>query len=509
MNDVSPFVLIAFVLMGVALNYKFIKNEKFILNTIKFKYVFIWKLKKLLYMLGITFLIIAIIDWSSIGKGEVSVNTEKGDVFFALDFTSSMRVRDTDDGDRISFAINKILDSLFELDAHRFGLVIFSDKQYQLIPLTTDREFFRQHLLSLQENVKPDGGGYIESAFKEVESRASINTEMSVVVLSDFENIGLSKGLLNKYSKLFNLIAFKIGSVAGSRIPKLNQMKYGKIRYLTKGGREIFSYFNKEDFELFENRAERADELIDTFKRVSSNSRKKQQRGWVSSTERSYGSIFVAIGLFFLFLCRGLLWFSRYFAISLVITVLPQIVFSQMDSTIIDQTHNKIINGNGSHLDFIDYANSFIGEKKHTLALKLYSEQDHKLNKLNKLNLGTLKFLNKDINGGLQIYLRYLESNLKSSSKENEIVRNNLIILFNQKAGASGKSKSESKRNKGEDGKGQGRGSPNSGRNKQQSSMKGMSNEDILSKIKSDDMVNQGEYIKKKIKNKNKNEVRW
>ena len=39
--------------------------------------------------------------------------------------------------------------------------------------------------------------------------------------------------------------------------------------------------------------------------------------------------------------------------------------------------------------------------------------------------------------------------------------------------------------------------------------MKGMSNEDILSKIKSDDMVSQGEYIKKKIKNKNKNEVRW
>ena len=207
---------------------------------------------------------------------------------------------------------------------------------------------------------------------------------------------------------------------------------------------------------------------------------------------------------------------SRYFALSLVFAmVFCPIVASAGDVTTSvgnnanDDLYNKVISGNGTHVDFINYANVFIAENKNDVALNLYKEQAPMLNKLNRVNLGTLMFLNKDIKGGLQAYLNYLENNAESQSKENQVIRNNLIILFNQKSGASGKSKNESKKKSGKDSEGQGKGSPAPGKNKRQSKMKGMSNEDILSKIKSDDMVSQGEYIKKKIKNKNKNEVRW
>ena len=129
---------------------------------------------------------------------------------------------------------------------------------------------------------------------------------------------------------------------------------------------------------------------------------------------------------------------SRYFALSLVFaTAFCPIVSSAggfnaapIDDNANDELYNKVISGNGTHVDFINYANVFIAENKNDVALNLYKEQAPMLNKLNRVNLGTLMFLNKDIKGGLQAYLNYLENNAESQSKENEIVRNNLIILL-------------------------------------------------------------------------------
>ena len=475
----------------------------FRVNTIPILSIRLSRVKAIFYGLGISLFLIGALFEITTGISRKKGVSSDPDVFFLLDYTASMRTQDGDGGkSRVNQAIDKIISSVRYLKVNNVGLSIFSENQYQLIPLTTDKEFFVQHLLSLQKNVVPSGGGNIQVALKEISLREKRNNNLNVVIISDFEKVKISKSILDNFINEFRVLAIGEGTVSGGRVPKAIKNKYQKTRYLKKSGKTVFSYFDNKNFSIVERRVLSPGNYYDFINtEIKKTMKNATESEWYAFGANSYGHFFAFFGICFIFLSR-LLWDHRALGVIFIINLFGLSGYSQVNNL-----ESKILQGDASKYDFLLFGNALITSKEYDAAIIIYGEQLNNLANIEKVNLGTIHFLNQDFRNGALLYLEYLESNNLGES-EYENVRLNLLKLFNGRGKGGGKGKAEGKNRP----TGKGKSQPSSGSNRANDNRgsSGMTNNEVLQKIQSDDMVNQGEYIKKKIKAGKKNsEVRW
>jgi hypothetical protein len=484
-----------------------LKSNRFLLNTITFLDERNINIKKYFFILGLVLIFTGLWEFNNKGKPTIAKINNK-DVFFILDFTASMRVPDISGVTRLNIAIENIIDSLDSLNTSRIGLSIFSDMEYQLIPLTTDKEFFKQSLLSLQQNVIPSGGADIVNAFEGLFLREKDNLDLIAVVVSDFENIGVNPKIVQKYEGITEILAVGVGSTHGGKIPVVKRNKYQRNSYVKKNGKLIYSYFDTDSFNAFSNKLMLPGN-ISTFinSSIITNPNSKKKSEWLPPSVYPRGHILVFLGLFSLFISRFFILFNAYCVVFCILSnVFSMQVLMAQD---LSQSESIILSGRGEHIDFVTFGNELAKTENFSAALKIYKEIEPSLSDIERINLGSLYFMNKQRTLGLKEYVNFLESHSPSSEHYN-VVLNNLHLLLKQNGSSSSGGKTGNEQSKDSGGSAKGGSGNGLQKKSKEKGNSGLSNNDVLDKVKSDDMVNQGEYIRKKIQsNKFKNEVRW
>ncbi|MFP4613083.1 MAG: VWA domain-containing protein [Spirochaetaceae bacterium] len=151
-------------------------------------YLVKWFFSSLFFLLAVAFMILALAGFSW-GQESVEEDRRGLDVVFAVDVSRSMLARDVDDGPRIG-AAREIMRGVFqELQAARFGIVVFSSRALTAVPVTEDRVAVDSFIRSLATEVLSARGTDLEqglsaafAAFPE-----SANRNRAIVLLSDGE----------------------------------------------------------------------------------------------------------------------------------------------------------------------------------------------------------------------------------------------------------------------------------------------------------------------------------
>ena len=449
MGGLNP-SLFLILFMAITCSWKIYTSQKFILDTIPFKNKTSWQIKKIFFILGIFVFLLASLNTFKYGSlKDLRIDSNKPDLFFVIDFTASMRVEDVGGRSRVDSAIDNILDSVKFLNASRFGVSLFSDKEYQLIPLTEDIDFFNDSLISLQNNVTPDGGGSLEQALVEVSIRENNQEDITVVVISDFENINVNEGIVRKFEDKFTLVALPVGTVGGGKIPDKYNKKYFKKKYVRKNGKIVYSYLDDSAVEIFKNRISTGASLVTQLNLfLKEKSKNETDKGWVSPKQRNYGNIIVFVGLVLIFASRAMMIFAKHFFFSVILFSLLNMNAFSFENDLI----KKIELGDGEKVDFLLLANQLVAENQYEASHHLYKEQNENLGRLERINYGSLKFMTGDFEQGVKEYIFFLETMEKDG--DYETVRENFLALLNNAGGKGGVGKSKSSSKPSGDGKG-------------------------------------------------------
>ncbi len=143
--------------------------------------------KFILVMIGLAFLIIALVDPQSGSKLE-KVQRKGIDLMIALDVSSSMLAQDITPSrlERAKQAISKLID---QLDGDRLGIVIFAGKAYTQLPITTDYAAAKLFLSSINTNsVSVQGTAIGEAIDFSVNSFGQSKANKAVIIITDGED---------------------------------------------------------------------------------------------------------------------------------------------------------------------------------------------------------------------------------------------------------------------------------------------------------------------------------
>ena len=493
------------IFLGLICLWMVIAGYKFIFNTIPFSNIHLWNLKKYFFITSLLLMFLAFLDFNK-KESNITNNVNEGiDLIFILDFTASMRVIDSNGLSRIKSSIEFLVFNLENFSANRLGLMIFSERNYKLIPLTKDIEFFRDQLISLENNVMPEGGGNLDSVLEEINQLYKNNSVF--LLFSDFEKIGLNKNQIDKLNSDDNLIAVGVGSISGGKIPKRKTSQIGKDQYERNNGKIIYSYFDTKTFNNFKNKylldqnlLQKIDEFIFLKNKKDDDAIKE---GFVSVDNKDYGNYFVFASILLLSLSRLLLLFEkRMFFVFFIFFINPIESFSN---------EKVIINGDGDYKDFLILGNHFIEEKKYDSAYLLYKEQISNLDALEEINLASLEFINNKKTQAIKRYLDKIISHENISAENLKKIKDNLIYFLNNNQGSSGQSSTEESNNRSNNDSEGNSGDQSSSKSGQNNKNSSLTSKEILNNLKNDDLVNQGEYINKKMKSSPEysRDIRW
>ncbi|MCG2793524.1 MAG: VWA domain-containing protein [Weeksellaceae bacterium] len=110
----------------------------------------------ILYLLGLLFLIFAIIDLLG-GREEISVTQTVSNTIFVLDVSNSMNAQDIPPS-RLDQAKNIIINALQKMSNDRVGIVVFAGDAYSVMPLSTDYSAAETYLSGIETSVVQNQG---------------------------------------------------------------------------------------------------------------------------------------------------------------------------------------------------------------------------------------------------------------------------------------------------------------------------------------------------------------
>jgi len=143
--------------------------------------------KFILLMIGLAFLIMALVDPQSGSKLE-KVQRKGIDLMIALDVSNSMLAQDIAPNrlERAKQAISKLID---QLDGDRIGIVIFAGKAYTQLPITTDYAAAKLFLSTINTNsVSVQGTAIGEAIEFSVNSFGQSKANKAVIIITDGED---------------------------------------------------------------------------------------------------------------------------------------------------------------------------------------------------------------------------------------------------------------------------------------------------------------------------------
>ncbi len=158
--------------------------EKLAPNTSTFKTV----LKLIMLLLGITFLVISLVN-PKMGTKLKTVKREGVDVVFALDVSKSMLAEDIAPNrlEKSKQIISKIID---KLGSDRVGVIIYAGNSYPLLPITTDHAAAHMFLQNANPDMVSSQGTDINGALELAKTYYNNDeqTNRFLIIISDGED---------------------------------------------------------------------------------------------------------------------------------------------------------------------------------------------------------------------------------------------------------------------------------------------------------------------------------
>ena len=266
-------------------------------------------LKLLFFILGISFLILALVN-PKIGTKLKTVKREGVDIVFALDVSKSMLAEDIAPSrlEKSKQIISKIID---KLGSDRVGIIIYAGNAYPLLPITTDHGAAKMFL----QNANPDLVSSQGTAIKEALNLAKTyynnddQTNRFLIIISDGEDHQeetkqLAQNISNEGIKVYTI---GVGSEKGAPIPmKINGSLIGYKKYkgetvLTKRNSELLKgVANVANGNYIDGNL--TDKPVKAIEEIISNAQKTEFETKQFSDYKDQFQWFLAIGLLFLIL---------------------------------------------------------------------------------------------------------------------------------------------------------------------------------------------------------------
>ncbi|WP_296633985.1 VWA domain-containing protein [Polaribacter sp.] len=192
--------------------------------------VFKSNLKLIMFVLGISFLIISLVN-PKMGSKLKTVKREGVDVVFALDVSKSMLAEDIAPNrlEKAKQIISKIID---KLGSDRVGVIIYAGNSYPLLPITTDHAAANMFLQNANPDMVSSQGTAINEALELAKTYYNNDeqTNRFLIIISDGEDHQeetkqVAQNLSNEGVKIYTI---GVGTEKGGPIPmRLNGAMIG------------------------------------------------------------------------------------------------------------------------------------------------------------------------------------------------------------------------------------------------------------------------------------------
>ena len=185
--------------------------------------------KFIVFLLMIAFLILGLANLQSGSKME-EVKREGIDLYIAVDVSNSMNAQDIVPSrlDRSKQAINKLIS---DLQGDRLGVIIFAEKAFVQLPITTDYAAAKMFLASVNtSSVASQGTAIGEAITLAMNSFADDERSKAIVIISDgedHENEAAMSAAKEAAKKGIRIYTIGMGLPDGAPIPEYNQ--YGRM----------------------------------------------------------------------------------------------------------------------------------------------------------------------------------------------------------------------------------------------------------------------------------------
>ena len=184
--------------------------------------------KFVVFLLMIASLILALANLQSGSKME-EVKREGIDLYLAVDVSNSMNAEDIVPSrlERSKQAINKLIS---EMKGDRIGVIVFADKAFVQLPITTDYSAAKMFLSTINTSLVASQGTAIAEAINlAVKSFSDEDHSKAIVIISDgedHENDAAVKAAQEAAKKGIRIYTIGMGLAEGAPIPEYN--KYGQ-----------------------------------------------------------------------------------------------------------------------------------------------------------------------------------------------------------------------------------------------------------------------------------------
>ena len=185
--------------------------------------------KFVVFLLALAFFIVGLANLQSGSKIE-EVKREGIDLYIAVDVSNSMDAQDIVPSrlDRSKQAINKLIS---ELQGDRLGVIIFADKAFVQLPITTDYAAAKMFLASVNtSSVASQGTAIGEAINLAMKSFADDTRSKAIIIISDgedHENEAALEAAAEAAKKGIKIYTIGMGLPDGAPIPVYNQ--YGQM----------------------------------------------------------------------------------------------------------------------------------------------------------------------------------------------------------------------------------------------------------------------------------------
>lgn len=266
-------------------------------------------LKLLFFIIGVSFLIVALVN-PKMGIQLKTIKREGVDVVFALDVSKSMLAEDIAPNrlEKSKQIISKIID---QLGSDRVGIIIYAGNAYPLLPITTDHAAAKMFLQNASPDLVSSQGTAINDALSLAKTyyNNEEQTNRFLIIISDGEDHQeetkqLAKNISNDGIKVYTI---GVGTEKGEPIPiKVNGSLIGYKKYK---GETVLSQRNST---LLKGIAEAADgnyidgnlteKPVKMIQEIITNAQKSEFETKQFSDYKDQYQWFLAIGLLFLVL---------------------------------------------------------------------------------------------------------------------------------------------------------------------------------------------------------------
>ncbi len=267
-------------------------------------------LKLLFFVIGISFLILALVN-PKMGTKLKTVKREGVDVVFALDVSKSMLTEDIAPNrlEKSKQIISKIID---KLGSDRVGVIIYAGNSYPLLPITTDHAAAKMFLQNASPDLVSSQGTSINEALDLAKTYYNNDeqTNRFLIIISDGEDHQeetkqVAQNMSNEGIKVYTI---GVGTEKGGRIPlKINGSLIGYKK--DRKGETVISQRKPAILQGIADAANgsyidgnKTDKPVKTIEEIISNAQKSEFETKQFSDYKDQFQWFLGIGILFLIL---------------------------------------------------------------------------------------------------------------------------------------------------------------------------------------------------------------